>query len=65
MTIIYFISHEKIVVSRSDGRIDLLSWMDGGRLTTEHSWLAHGFEAWIAAFDYHHPTTIFSGKRLL
>ncbi|KAI8054299.1 WD40-repeat-containing domain protein [Syncephalis plumigaleata] len=52
--------HNKIVVSRSDGRVDLLSWTDGGQLTTEHSWSAHSFEAWIAAFDYHHPTTIFS-----
>jgi diphthine methyl ester acylhydrolase len=30
-------------------------------LTLNRSWHAHGFEAWIAAFDYHNTETIFTG----
>jgi hypothetical protein len=49
------------VVSRSDGRIDVLSWRDDA-LVHELGWHAHGFEAWIAAFHYHQPATVFTGR---
>ena len=49
-----------IVASDSDG---CLSLVDVGRSTAQvtHTWKAHEFEAWIAAFNYSNTNIIYSG----
>jgi diphthamide biosynthesis protein 7 len=48
-----------MVVSQSDGFIQNISLMDD--LKVINSWHAHGYEAWISAFDYHNTQTVFTG----
>ncbi|KAJ3187036.1 Diphthine methyltransferase [Gaertneriomyces sp. JEL0708] len=49
-----------IVISESDGNVALLS-VANGSLTKKTEWHAHGFEAWIAAFDYWRTSTVYTG----
>uniref|UniRef100_A0A8D9AKT3 methylated diphthine methylhydrolase n=1 Tax=Cacopsylla melanoneura TaxID=428564 RepID=A0A8D9AKT3_9HEMI len=49
-----------LVVSDSRGFVHLFELAEGG-LILESSWKGHGFEAWIAAFNYAEPTTFYSG----
>ncbi|KAJ1927588.1 hypothetical protein IWQ60_002807 [Tieghemiomyces parasiticus] len=51
----------KVVASRNDGHIDLLQLRPDGQLELMATWGAHNFEAWIAAFDYWSPTTVYTG----
>jgi diphthine methyl ester acylhydrolase len=51
----------KLVVSDSSGTVALLA-VNGGRIEEVHSWKSHGFEAWIAAFNYWNPDVFYSGK---
>ncbi|XP_041978350.1 diphthine methyltransferase isoform X1 [Aricia agestis] len=48
-----------IVVSDSSGSVTL--WRVEGKLTKEGEWNSHGFEAWIAAFNYWSPNVFYSG----
>lgn len=51
-----------MVVSQSDGRLAYYSLDSGGpSLTILQSWKAHDFEAWVAAFDYWSPQSVYSG----
>lgn len=49
-----------LVVSDSSGTISLWS-IGNNKLTKIGVWNAHGFEAWIAAFNYWHPNIFYSG----
>ncbi|KAI8901421.1 WD40-repeat-containing domain protein [Globomyces pollinis-pini] len=49
-----------LVISQSDGTISYLQLTPTG-LITQQEGLGHSLEAWIAAFDYHNTTTIYSG----
>lgn len=48
-----------LVISQSDGSIQYLSLQND--LTVKKSWEAHGYEAWISAFDYYNPETVYTG----
>ncbi|KAI9150918.1 hypothetical protein H9P43_009533 [Blastocladiella emersonii ATCC 22665] len=50
----------QVAVSQSDGGLTILEATPAG-LTATHAWTAHTLEAWIAAFDPWHPTTLLSG----
>ncbi|XP_040819207.1 diphthine methyltransferase isoform X3 [Ochotona curzoniae] len=51
-----------IVSSDSKGQIHLLRVQgEGSRLQAVASWQAHGFEAWIAAFNYWQTQVVYSG----
>lgn len=50
-----------IVVSDSRGQISRFT-LHGDDLTSDFSWHAHNFEAWIAAFDYWQTHCFYSGK---
>ncbi|CAD1478223.1 unnamed protein product, partial [Heterotrigona itama] len=50
----------KIVVSDSKGFVSLFE-LNENELNKINSWSAHGFEAWIAAFDYWDTNMIYSG----
>ncbi|KAJ2996053.1 Diphthine methyltransferase [Globomyces sp. JEL0801] len=54
-----FLDHD-LVISQSDGTISYLQLTPTG-LITQQEGLGHSLEAWIAAFDYHNTTTIYSG----
>ncbi|KAJ8897682.1 hypothetical protein PR048_003032 [Dryococelus australis] len=49
-----------LVVSDSRGRITVLT-VTRTEIVTKHTWKAHEFEAWIAAFDYWSTNIIYSG----
>ncbi|XP_037653895.1 diphthine methyltransferase isoform X1 [Choloepus didactylus] len=52
----------KIVSSDSKGQLHLLAVAETGPgLQAVAAWTAHRFEAWVAAFDYWHPETVYSG----
>ncbi|XP_072044446.1 diphthine methyltransferase-like [Amphiura filiformis] len=52
----------QIVVSDSKGKLNLLDvTSDTVAMTSLLQWDAHGFEAWIAAFDYWQPSIVYSG----
>lgn len=52
-----------IVSSDSKGQIHLLRVQgEGSRLQAVASWQAHGFEAWIAAFNYWQTQVVYSGE---
>lgn len=51
-----------IVVSTSNGKIQLCKLGSGGEIAPIRSWTAHEFEAWISAFDYFHPDVVYSGE---
>jgi len=48
------------VISTSDSRV-VLCQLESSGIRKISEWIAHEFEAWIAAFDYHHPNIVFSG----
>ncbi|XP_043599066.1 diphthine methyltransferase [Bombus pyrosoma] len=50
----------KIVVSDSKGFVSLFE-LNENELNEINSWSAHGFEAWIAAFNYWNTNIIYSG----
>ncbi|XP_033177917.1 diphthine methyltransferase [Bombus impatiens] len=50
----------KIVVSDSEGFVSLFE-LNENELNKINSWSAHGFEAWIAAFNYWDTNIIYSG----
>lgn len=49
-----------ISVSDSKGKINILQ-LTNGELLLQKRFLAHDFEAWITAFDYWDPNTVFTG----
>ncbi|KAM5145480.1 diphthine methyltransferase [Mantella aurantiaca] len=52
----------KIVCSDSKGRLSLMQMEESSpSLDIQCQWGAHGFEAWIAAFNYWNSSTVFSG----
>ncbi|CAG8618685.1 4073_t:CDS:2, partial [Cetraspora pellucida] len=50
-----------IVLSQSDGTIAVLSVDRQFGIVEKNRWMAHDFEAWIAAFNYHNTNIIYSG----
>ncbi|KOC69406.1 WD repeat-containing protein 85 [Habropoda laboriosa] len=50
----------KIVVSDSKGSVSLFE-LNNNELNEINSWNAHGFEAWIAAFNYWDTNVVYSG----
>ncbi|XP_071478335.1 LOW QUALITY PROTEIN: diphthine methyltransferase-like [Diadema antillarum] len=55
-------SDPQIICSDSKGRLSLFGPQEGApSFQVTQQWLAHGFEAWIAAFDYWTPKTVYSG----
>lgn len=55
-------SPTQIIVSDSQGFLHLFELMSGGLILVQ-SWKGHGFEAWIAAFNYETPDVFYSGER--
>lgn len=53
----------KIVVSDSKGFVSLFE-LNENELNEINSWSAHGFEAWIAAFNYWDTNIIYSGMEV-
>ena len=53
-------SNPEIVVSISDGSIKILGKESGGFQVVE-AWHAHNFEPWIAVWDVHQPSLIWTG----
>lgn len=54
--------HHNIVVSKSDGSLSTLTLRStDGLVETLTISNAHSYEAWIAAYNYHSPTLIYSG----
>ena len=52
----------RIAVSQSDGCVSLWDASPGAPgLTQIECWAAHGFEAWITAFDYWNTDVVYSG----
>ncbi|XP_017301825.1 diphthine methyltransferase isoform X1 [Diaphorina citri] len=51
---------ESVVVSDSQGAVHLFHLTNSG-LQLKRSWKGHGFEAWIAAFNYSQPSVFYSG----
>lgn len=49
-----------LVVSDSAGSVHVLKVAENG-LKVIGSWKSHGFEAWIAAFNYWNPDVFYSG----
>lgn len=52
---------KSIVVSQSDGNIQLLRLRPDSTIETISDWNAHSFEAWIAGFNYWNTSIIYSG----
>ncbi|KAF2075608.1 hypothetical protein CYY_003076 [Polysphondylium violaceum] len=50
--------NKEIVTSYSDGSLALFD-VDGGAVTNR--WIAHDYEAWICAYNYHNTSMVFSG----
>ena len=48
------------MVSDSDGCLSIV-YVGNSTAQTTHTWKAHGFEAWIAAFNYNNTNVIYSG----
>jgi diphthamide biosynthesis protein 7 len=51
---------DQVCISSSDGSIHLLGPSPTG-FVVNSTYQGHGFEAWIAAFDYHNPSVFYSG----
>lgn len=49
-----------LITSCTDGSIQYIKTTESS-LVIESSWQAHGFEAWIAAFDYHDLNRAYTG----
>jgi diphthamide biosynthesis protein 7 len=60
---IYFFNSQKtsIVVSQSDGSIVVLSIDNQFGIRETSKWIAHDFEAWIAAFNYWDTNLVYTG----
>lgn len=54
-------SNRSIVLSQSDGTVAVLSVDREFGILEKSRWIAHDFEAWIAAFNYHNINIIYSG----
>ncbi|CAG8543748.1 5101_t:CDS:2 [Dentiscutata heterogama] len=54
-------NNRSIVLSQSDGNIVVFSVDGQFGILEKNRWLAHDFEAWIAAFNYHNTNIIYSG----
>ncbi|CAG8617655.1 5405_t:CDS:2 [Funneliformis mosseae] len=54
-------NNKSIVVSQSDGNIVLLSVDNQLGIHETNKWLAHTFEAWVAAFNYWNTNIIYTG----
>lgn len=50
-----------LVVSLSNGKLALLQPNPDTGLTVTDTWHAHDYEPWVAAWDYWHTDTIYSG----
>lgn len=48
------------MASYSDGQLALLEFSGQG-VTAKCEWIAHDYEAWIAAFNYHSKDLVYSG----
>ena len=55
------LEQDRLMVSLSDGGLALLRMGETGTFEIEHQWDAHGFEAWITAFDRHDCNVVYSG----
>ncbi|XP_011876488.1 PREDICTED: diphthine methyltransferase [Vollenhovia emeryi] len=51
----------RVLVSDSAGQVSQFTWLESGSLIKDFTCLAHKFEAWIAAYDYHDPCIFYSG----
>ncbi|CAG8668549.1 6395_t:CDS:10, partial [Racocetra persica] len=54
-------SDRSIVLSQSDGSISVLSVDRQLGIFEKNRWMAHDFEAWIAAFNYYNTNIVYSG----
>ncbi|RIB07589.1 WD40-repeat-containing domain protein, partial [Gigaspora rosea] len=54
-------NNRSIVLSQSDGTVAVLSVDREFGILEKNRWMAHDFEAWIAAFNYHNTNIIYSG----
>ncbi|CAG8448694.1 12012_t:CDS:10 [Dentiscutata erythropus] len=54
-------NNRSIVLSQSDGTIAVLSVDGQFGILEKNRWMAHDFEAWIAAFNYYNTNIIYSG----
>jgi len=50
-----------LIVSLSNGSLSLLNPDSTGSLQVSHSWHAHAYEPWIAAWDYWDTSVVYSG----
>ncbi|XP_063961556.1 diphthine methyltransferase-like [Lytechinus pictus] len=58
----YASSKPSIICSDSMGRLSLCTPQEGASsFMVQQQWLAHGFEAWITAFNYWSPSIVYSG----
>lgn len=51
-----------LIVSDSRGKISLCHFCNGSEMKSVQEWQAHGFEAWIAAFNYWQPDIVLTGE---
>lgn len=56
-------SCERIVVSSSNGGVKILRLRDSDIVVETKEWIAHEFEAWIAAYNNWDNNIIYTGKR--
>ncbi|CAG8733898.1 6931_t:CDS:2, partial [Gigaspora rosea] len=54
-------NNRSIVLSQSDGTVAVMSVDREFGILEKSRWMAHNFEAWIAAFNYHNTNIIYSG----
>jgi len=52
--------HPSIVSSQSNGNLSIAAVTPTG-LVRDRTWLAHEYEAWVAAFDSFNPSVVYSG----
>ncbi|XP_030840269.1 diphthine methyltransferase [Strongylocentrotus purpuratus] len=58
----YACNQPSIICSDSKGRLSLCTAQEGASsFVVQQQWLAHGFEAWITAFNYWSPSVVYSG----
>ncbi|KAJ8037207.1 Diphthine methyltransferase [Holothuria leucospilota] len=59
--LVYYSDSPHLIVSDSRGKISLCHFHNGSELKSVQEWHAHGFEAWIAAFNYWQPDIVLTG----